>query len=152
MGIRGDETGTRTGAGPLSRLAAAFRRLFGKAPGGRRDGAYWENEAARFLRSRGYRIIARNIRMHRGELDIIAAQGEETVFVEVKQRKSDEFGGGLYAVDFRKRHRLLSAAKEFLSREGLTDRPCRFDTVIIDTSVTPPAFNHIENAFEDERR
>jgi len=147
-----DETGARKSPASFFNLAAAFKRLFRKGPGGRRDGAYWENQAARFLRSRGYRIIARNVRMRRGELDIIAARGEQTVFVEVKQRKGGEFGGGLYAVDLRKRHRLLSAAKEFLSREGLTDRPCRFDTVIIDTSVTPPDFNHIENAFEDEER
>lgn len=131
--------------------AAAFRKLFGRGRT-QKDGAYWEDQAVRFLRAKGFRTLARNVRMRRGEIDIVAMCGEMTVFVEVKQRKGDEFGGGPYAIDFRKRHRLISAAKEFLSREGLTSQPCRFDTVMIDTSVSVPKFTHIENAFEDERR
>ena len=137
--------------GSRSYWATVFRRFF-DGTSGKRDWQRWEDEAARFLRKKGFRILARNVRMRRGELDIVAGCGDEIVFVEVKQRKTDEFGGGLYAIDFRKRHRLISAAKEFLSREGLTRRPCRFDAVIVDTSANPPGFMHIENAFEDQRR
>jgi len=145
------ETEGEKGIGSPSYWAAAFRKLLGRPPG-KKDGAYWEDQAARFLRAKGCRTLALNVRMRRGEIDIVAMCGETIVFVEVKQRKGDEFGGGLYAIDFRKRHRLISAAKEFLSREGLTSQPCRFDTVMIDTSVSPPKFTHIENAFEDQRR
>ena len=114
-------------------------------------GSEWEARAAEFLRKKGYRLLARNVRMRRGELDIVAADGDEIVFVEVKQRKSLEFGGGDYAIDFKKRHRLISAAAEFLSREGLTRQPCRFDTVIIHTGPEGPEFNHTENAFQADR-
>ncbi len=146
------QTPENEGIGSVSYWAGALRRLFARRTSTPKDGAYWEKQAAAFLRSKGYRIISRNVRMRRGELDIVALRGDMTVFVEVKQRNTDEFGGGSYAIDFQKRHRLLSAAKEFLSREGLTQRPCRFDTIIIDTGKERPSFTHTENAFEDDSR
>lgn len=51
-----------------------------------------EREAALFLRRRGYRIIAQNVRTKLGEIDLVALKGDLVVFVEVKARSSDEFG------------------------------------------------------------
>ncbi len=130
---------------------SALGRLLGRG-GNDSPGRYWEKKAAAFLRRKGYRILERNVRMRRGEIDIIASDGNELVFVEVKQRATSEFGGGEYAIDRNKCHRLLSAAKEYLVRNGLSAQPCRFDTVIIDSAEDPPRFSHTVNAFGDDAR
>ena len=81
-------------------------------------GARGESCAARYLRFHGYRILARNERMRRGELDIVARRGGSLVFVEVKTRTvgSDgtAFGRPADAVDRGKRERLIRAAEEYM--------------------------------------
>lgn len=67
-------------------------------------------------RLRGYRIIDRNVRVAGNELDLIVRRGRTLLFVEVKQRSSDAFGGPLAAVTAEKRRRLRRAATAWLSR------------------------------------
>jgi putative endonuclease len=129
------------------RLPAALRRLFGRSRAVPEDD--WEGLAAEFLRGKGFEIAARNVRMRLGELDIVAVDRGEIVFVEVKARKSREFGGPEYAIVAKKKTRLLRAAKEFIAREGISERPCRFDAVFVYTGGAKPEFEHIVNAFED---
>src|SRR5574338_1008529 len=69
-----------------------------------------ESLAERFLRSRGYQIVARNVRSPSGELDLIADDGGVLVFVEVKARRTGAFGGTSYAVDPRKQSRIVKQA------------------------------------------
>ncbi len=129
-------------------------RLFGRTTdaGPQGGGSEWERFAARYLRKKGLSIIARNARLRCGEIDIIASDGDEIVFVEVKARKNRDFGGAEYAIGPKKRRRLLAAAKEFLQRERLSGRPCRFDALLILSGVDPPEVTHIENAFGEETR
>ena len=129
-----------------------FERLV--SLGRRRSGARsddWEGRAAEFLKGKGFRIVTRNVRTRLGEIDIVAEDGDCVVLVEVKARKSREFGGAEYAITAKKRTRLLRAAKEFIAREGLSERACRFDAVLIHTGGDTPEFQHIENAFEERR-
>ena len=108
-----------------------------------------EAEAARFLRRRGYRIVDRNVRLWRGEIDLVAYDGEVLVFVEVKARRGTRYGGALWAVDARKRHRLTRLASEYLVKRKLGDRPCRFDLVLIQGSPRGSGtIELIQNAFE----
>lgn len=132
------------------RFPSALRRLFGRSRAVRKDD--WEALAAEFLAKKGYEIAARNVRMHLGEIDIVAVDGNEIVFVEVKARKSRDFGGPEYAIVEKKKSRLLAAAKEFIARENISRRPCRFDAVFVFTGGARPEFEHITNAFEDEVR
>ncbi len=116
------------------------RRLFGQ-----------EGEAAaeRYLRQKGYRIVARNLRSSLGELDFVAEDGPVLVFVEVKARRTGEFGGAIHAVHRGKQQKLIRLASQYLARHHLTHRACRFDVVLLqgaDDSV--PAIEHIENAFD----
>lgn len=129
-------------------------RLFGRTTGtgAQGSGSEWERFAAGYLREKGLSIIERNARLRCGEIDIIASDGDEIVFVEVKARKTRDFGGAEYAIDSRKRRRLVAAAKEFLQRERLSGRPCRFDVFFVLTGVDPPEVTHIENAFGEEIR
>src|SRR5262245_64523426 len=91
-----------------------------------------EDLAVAALERRGYAILARRYRTKYGEIDIIAREGETTVFVEVKARTTGEFGTAAEAVTRRKQLRLISMAREYLALNRLTDVPCRFDVVAVD--------------------
>lgn len=95
-----------------------------------RRGRAAEDAAAELLRQRGYQILLRNYRTHRGEIDIIARDGGTIVFVEVKARRSG-WTRSLEAVDFRKRRRLVRAALEFAATRRLAGVTLRFDVVSV---------------------
>lgn len=90
-----------------------------------------EDEAARLLRRRGYRILARNYRCRHGEIDIVAFEDGEYVFVEVKTRLTDGKGSGAEAVTVAKQRKVARVAQQYLAERGLEDRPCRFDVVAV---------------------
>lgn len=75
------------------------------------------------------------------------------VFVEVKTRSSDLFGGAAAALNAAKRAAVARAAAEYLSRYGLWDRPCRFDLVAIERIGRPPwwRIRHVVDAFAPDR-
>jgi putative endonuclease len=91
-----------------------------------------EDLACQELERLGYGILARRYRTRFGEIDIIAKDNETTVFVEVKTRDGDEFGGGAAAVTPWKQRRVALMALDYLSRHKLHDTPCRFDVVTVD--------------------
>jgi putative endonuclease len=90
-----------------------------------------EERAAAFLRSLGYRIIARNLRARGGEADLVCLEGRTLVFVEVKVRAGRTFGSALAAVDARKRNRLRKVAADYAQTVAPSAR-IRFDIVAID--------------------
>ena len=94
-----------------------------------------EDLAVDALASRGYAILDRRYRTRHGEIDIVARDGETIVFVEVKAKDTAEFGSAAEAVDARKQRRIASMAVDYLARNRLTKRPCRFDVVAIDGAV-----------------
>ncbi len=110
-----------------------------------------ERAAARFLRRRGFRVITRGYRTARGEIDLIAREGNTLVFVEVKTRRKGEPSE---AVTLEKERRLTLAALHFLRRYHLLEQRCRFDVIAIvwPDSRQPPTIEHIVNAFEPPGR
>lgn len=95
-------------------------------------GAWGEDWATRYLRTRGCRILGRNVHPCRyGELDIIARKGKTILFVEVKTRRSERYGRPITAVAQEKRRLLRKCATRWLSAHGhLESRtPYRFDVV-----------------------
>jgi len=94
-------------------------------------GRWGEEQAARFLVSHGYRIVARNLRLPGGEIDIVAVEDRVLVFVEVKLRAGGTFGTALAAVDARKRAILRSLAADYAQIVAPRAR-IRFDVVSID--------------------
>ena len=116
------------------------RRLFGQ------EG---EAEAERYLRRKGYRIVARNLRSSLGELDFVAEDGQVLVFVEVKARRTGRFGGVIHAVHWQKQQKLIRLAAQFLAQRHWMDRSCRFDVVLLEaTESARLQVEHIQNAFE----
>jgi len=95
-------------------------------------GKWGEDRAVRELERRGYAILARRYRTRHGEIDIVADDAGTIVFVEVKAREGAENGGAAAAVTGQKQRRLASMAVDYLARNHITDRPCRFDVVAID--------------------
>jgi putative endonuclease len=90
-----------------------------------------EDRACRELERRGYAVLARGYRTRFGEIDIIARDGPTIVFVEVKARTSDRYGGGAAAVTLHKQAKVTAMAEDYLARHRLRDVPCRFDVVAI---------------------
>ena len=101
------------------------RQAFGKSG---------EKMAVEELERRGYAILDRRYRTRQGEIDIVARDGDTIVFVEVKARTTGERGTAVEAVTAAKQRQLVSMAVDYLARNRLTDRPCRFDVVAIDGS------------------
>jgi putative endonuclease len=100
-----------------------------------RAGDAAEAQACARLEAAGCRILGRNVRFREGEIDIVADDGGTLVFVEVRMRRSDGFGGAVGSVDAFKRRRLVRAAQHFLLQHyGTGSRlpPCRFDVVTAD--------------------
>ena len=109
------------------------RRFRRRAPTERAELGRWgESVAARELRRRNYRILDRNVRVGRGELDIVAADRDETVFVEVKTRRDQAFGGARAALTHAKSRRLERLAQTYLRQHPDRQGPYRIDVVAID--------------------
>ncbi len=116
----------------------------------RRDlGFRGEEAAARFLEAGGYEILARNVRLGRCELDIVARDGARLVFVEVKTRSGEGYGRPAEAVTPAKQRRIVQAALLFLQREGLQPAELRFDVVEVRWRRDGAALlTHIPHAFD----
>ncbi len=92
-----------------------------------------ERRALWHYRVRGYRIIGKNVRAGRNELDLIVRRGRELTFVEVKERRGTGFGGAIGAVDAEKRRRVRRAAQVWLSRNPqAADVRIGFEVVAVD--------------------
>jgi putative endonuclease len=93
-----------------------------------------EELAARHLVRRGYRIVARNFTARRGELDLVAVDGDTLCFIEVRARTA---GAAEETIGPLKQRRVASAAARFLTTWKQPDMPCRFDVVAIDLGPKP---------------
>lgn len=109
-----------------------------------------EDEAARYLEKRGYKVIAANYRCRLGEIDIIATDGDTLVFVEVKTRGGPDFGAGIESVDARKQRRIIAVSEVYLSENNISDMAVRYDVVSIGRKGTGLAVELIKDAFGDE--
>ncbi len=95
-----------------------------------------ETLAARYLETRGYRLLERNFRCRAGEADIIALDGEVLAVIEVKSLKSDFLRTPLEKVDHRKQKRLARVAECYVKKTSETQRNIRFDVVAVDLTNT----------------
>lgn len=94
-------------------------------------GRHGENVAARFLVESGYRVVARNWRGLRGELDIVAVDGDEVVVVEVKTRRGLGYGHPAEAITHSKLARLRRLAGQWLSENATHAASVRIDVVAV---------------------
>lgn len=109
-----------------------------------------EDAAVKFLKKNGYSILERNFNIRGGEIDIIAQKGDYVVFVEVKTRSTDDYGGGLNAITYAKQQHLIKTAQTYLLTRG--ECSARFDVIVVNGHMDGKKFKmssieHIENAF-----
>jgi putative endonuclease len=107
-----------------------------------------EDLAAAFLEARGYRVLARNHRLRRGEVDLVCARGEVVCFVEVRSRTGVAHGTPEETVDRRKARRVVLAAEDWAARNDVAGRDLRFDVVAVTFGEDPPRIVHFPAAFD----
>ena len=105
-----------------------------------------EDAAALFLEEKGIKILEKNFRSRKGEIDIIALDGEALVFVEVKSWSSYGLDALEYAIDAKKRHKIIETSKYFLSlHREYRYMAIRFDVIFISAGVV----THLASAFTE---
>lgn len=111
-------------------------------------GFYGERLAGEYLSEQGYVIVERNYRCRYGEIDLIAYDGAELVFIEVKTRRSLYYGTLAESIDKRKQKKIYFLADFYLQRQKLKPL-CRFDVVLLylDSDFFIRELSHIKNAF-----
>ena len=109
-----------------------------------------EDVACAYLKKKKYEIIERNFTTNVGEIDIVAAPDGYVVFVEVKARRSTEYGAPSEAVTYFKQRKISQVASQFLSKYRKLNFPVRFD--VIEVYMDTMTVNHIENAFDSYLR
>lgn len=114
----------------------------------KQTGNIGEAIAEKFLRDKGYKIIALNYTNKTGEIDIIAKQGQTIVFVEVKMRANLAKGSPREAVNVFKQRKIMQVAESFLKYKGMLDSGCRFDCIEIVGDVYNHTIEHLEGCFE----
>lgn len=113
-----------------------------------RLGRNGEDLAAAILQKEGCRILARNWRFGKLELDIICERAGRIVFVEVKTRKSDVCGGAAGAITRAKQRKVALAAEAWLTRNNRWGQPCQFDVICLTEADGNFRMEHYRNAFD----
>ncbi|QLQ33054.1 MAG: YraN family protein [Candidatus Thiothrix singaporensis] len=103
-----------------------------------------EQLACEHLQASGLQLLCRNYRLKTGEIDLIMLDGHTIVFVEVRYRKSNRYGGALHSIDPRKQARIIRTAQHYLQYRA-PDAQARFDVVAVEGDNHP---HWIRNAFE----
>ncbi len=107
-----------------------------------------EEQAHKFLINKGLKPVCRNFRCKQGELDLVMTDGQTLVIIEVRFRKTDQYGSAVESVTRTKQSRIIAATQFFLSSQAnlsqKVDRPIRFDVVAISGNDN---IDWIKNAF-----
>lgn len=115
-------------------------------------GRWGEKCASRFLKGKGFRVLAHNFRCAAGEIDIVCVSPCGCLcFVEVKTRQSEKFRSAKEAVNSKKQKNIIASSKFYLKERSIKDQPLRFDivTVILGDDFKP-VIKHYEKAFTSQ--
>lgn len=111
-------------------------------------GKLGEDIAVNYLKQKGYKILDRNFECRQGELDIIAIDKNEIVFIEVKTRTSNKYGTPSEAVNKIKQKHMLQTIKYYLYTRNLNDEFVRIDVIEVYIKDNLYKVNHIKKALE----
>ncbi len=113
-----------------------------------RRGQWAEKQAYTYLCEQGLQPIERNYRSKRGEIDLIMFEQAILVFIEVRYRKNQRYGGGLESIHAHKQQRILMTATYYLqTHRWAQQHPCRFDVVLMSGAIRQPQLHWIVDAF-----
>lgn len=108
-------------------------------------GSEAENIAAIYLQQKGLKLLARNYQSRYGEIDLIMQSGKTLVFVEVRLRTNNHFGGAAMSVTSSKQQKIIKTASHYLQQHGSAN--CRFDVILM-SKPSEDAIEWIPNAFD----
>ncbi len=107
-----------------------------------------EQLTADYLEKKGYKIIDRNFRFGKGEIDIVCKYGDDLVIVEVKSVRVNGYGEGEERISIKKQKKIIKTAYAFLDQhEEYLDFGVRFDVVVVNFSQYPVDIRHYTGAF-----
>ena len=108
-----------------------------------------EQLAARFLAKQGLLLQTANFHNRGGEIDLVMTDTDTWVFVEVKYRRSNSFGGAISAISPQKQQKIKQCAAFYLQQAGLNEynTSCRFDVIALQGDITNPEITWLKNAF-----
>lgn len=131
------------------RAATARRRALSESTAKQLRGQQAEDLACRYLLAQGLQLLERNYRCTRGEIDLIMKHRDSIVFVEVRYRNTQRYGGGIESVDRRKQAKLITCALRYLQRHHMSDSiPSRFDVIAVAPEREQDAVQWIRDAFQ----
>ena len=114
-------------------------------------GKRFEARVARHLERRGFRVLDRNVRFRRKEIDLVIRRGSVVAFVEVKGRRGPGWGHPLEAVTWKKRREIATVAAWWVARNGREGWIYRFDAVAVDVGQDGAVrIDHVEDAWRLE--
>ena len=115
----------------------------------RSKGKLAEDLACQYLKRRGLRLLEKNYRSPKGEVDLIMRDGNVTVFIEVRSRKHDGHMHVVESIDSGKRARIIETSLEYLQNHRRSNKDiCRFDVILLTGSPESVRIEWIKNAFE----
>lgn len=106
-----------------------------------------EDAVGRYLLENGLKILERNYRAGKGEIDLIARDGDTIVFVEVKTRSGTSYGTAAEAVGYKKQQMVIQTARRFIAQRKLYDTAARFDVAEVYADGGDYSVNYISDAF-----
>lgn len=107
------------------------------------EGEQHESAAAQYLSHQGLKLLETNYHSKFGEIDLIMRDADALVFVEVRYRKSNRFGGAQASITSSKQRKIALTALHYLQKRKQTNATCRFDTV----SISPQELQWVKDAF-----
>ena len=110
-------------------------------------GSRSEKLALKFLTNENLILQEKNYHCRYGEIDLIMWDQDYLVFVEVRYRKNNLFGGALESVDHKKQAKLTRSAQDYLIKNKNSECACRFDILCISGSLNKPEYQWVKNAF-----
>jgi putative endonuclease len=112
-------------------------------------GRFAEDLAFDYLLKSGLKLLVRNYRCPRGEIDIIMQHDETIAFIEVRYRKNDHYISTIETIDKRKCKCIIETSQHFLqANRKVAKYPCRFDVITLTGNLTTPDIKWIKNAFQ----
>jgi len=124
----------------MFKVAKAFNR--------RAKGDVYEQVALKYLKQQGLKFIAQNVNFKGGEIDLVMQDDTQLVFVEVRFRKNNHYGGAAASVNHHKQQKLIHAAQLYLQKQyGNTPPSCRFDVIAIEGETPNEHIQWLKNVF-----
>ena len=123
--------------------------MLSNKPTSRETGQTTEQFAATYLAQNGLELVTRNFHCKLGELDLIMKDNDTLVFIEVKYRRSNNFGGAISAITTTKQQKIHKTASFYLQKCGLNEytTPCRFDVIALQGNIKAPQVSWLKNVF-----